>query len=96
MEIYYIFSAATGGIVSSTINFSLNKKFTFKEQLEKSFFKEYWKSGTIKITTGVIGLSLLFVLTDLGDIHYILSSILIMGLTSTTNFLGDKFLTFNK
>jgi len=95
-EIYYIISAAMGGIISSTINFSLNKKITFKERLEKSFFQEYWKFGTIKITSGLIGLIILFALTNFGGIHYIASSIITLGLISSTSFLANKFLTFNK
>lgn len=96
LEIHYIFSAAAGGIISSTINFSLNKKITFKERLEKNFFKEYWKFGTIKIICGLIGLVIIFTLTDLAEFHYLTSSVIALGLISTTGFLANKFITFNK
>ena len=85
-----------GGLISSTINFSLNKKITFKEEIEKNFLKKYWKFGVIKITTGLIGLVILFLLTNLGGIHYLLSSAIAIGLISTTNFMANKFITFKK
>lgn len=95
-EIHYLSSAIMGGLISSTINFSLNKKITFKEKLEKNFFQKYWKFGTIKMTTGLIGLVILFVLTSFGGIHYLISSVIAIGLISTTNFIANKFITFNK
>lgn len=96
LEIHYIFAASAGGIISSTINFGLNKKITFKERLEKSFFQKYWKFGAIKITNGLIGLGILFVLTSLIGIHYIISSVIEISIISSSGFLTNKFITFNK
>ena len=95
-KIYYILSAIIGGTISSTINFSLNKKITFKEKLWKNFFKEYKKFGIIKITIETIGLGIIFILTDIGGIHYLISSIIVMSLILITSFTFNKFLTFDK
>ena len=94
-EIHYIVSATMGGIISSAINFSLNKRITFKERFEKNLLKESWKFGTIKVISGLVGLGIIFALTNFGEIHYLVSSIIAIGLMSVTGFLAAKFIAFS-
>jgi len=93
---YYLLSAAIAAVLCVTINFMLNKTVTFHENLEKKFFSEYFKFGEIAAIGGVFEFILLFLLTSIFGLYYIVSSVISILIVGTFRFIGNKLFIFNR
>ena len=95
-NVYYIFSAVIAFIVAVTNSFILNKIWTFKENLGDRTIKKYSKFFIISICALLVNLLVLYVLTDIFKLYYMLSQVIAIGVSLWVNFFGNKMWTFRK
>ena len=75
-------------------NFILNSIFTFKITDKKMLrFLSYYGIALIGI---VVGTFLLYIFTDIWEIHPMISKLLVLGIVTPIQFLFNKHLTFKK
>ena len=96
LGLYYILSAIFSFIVAMTSNFTLNKIWTFKEQIKLEISKKYIQFSLVSITALLVNLFFLYIFTEIFGIYYIISQILAIGIALSINFLGNKIWTFSK
>ncbi|PIN85359.1 MAG: hypothetical protein COV47_02535, partial [Candidatus Diapherotrites archaeon CG11_big_fil_rev_8_21_14_0_20_37_9] len=90
----YIVASAAGYLVGVLVGFTFNKKFTFSSG--ERALPELAKYFSIYLISLFLGLSVLgFLVKHLG-IAAAIANILVIGITTCTNFLGSKFFTFKK
>ncbi|MFH1376894.1 MAG: glycosyltransferase family 2 protein [Candidatus Woesearchaeota archaeon] len=94
--IYYMLSAIASFIVAMTSNFTLNKVWTFKENIKLNVGKKYLQFGLISVSALLVNLFFLYFFTEILGIYYIVSQILAIGIALIINFLGNKIWTFSK
>jgi dolichol-phosphate mannosyltransferase len=94
--IYYLISALIAFIVSSSLNFVLNKTWTFKEDIEDEFFQKYLKFGAVRFIVLGISIGFLFVLTEYFRIYYIISQTIALAIVGVISFVAHKVWVFEK
>lgn len=94
--LHYLISAIIAAVISSSFNFVFNKTWTFKEDFEDKFFEEYLKFGIVRFLAVLIGLVLLFLLTEYAHIYYIYSQIIAIAVVGAISFLAHKIWVFEK
>tara|TARA_Y100000310_G_scaffold339655_1_gene432976 strand:+ start:3578 stop:4669 length:1092 start_codon:yes stop_codon:yes gene_type:complete len=94
--VYYIFSAIISFIVAMTSNFTLNKVWTFKENIKLDAGKKYLQFGLVSVSALLVNLFFLYIFTEIFGIYYIISQIFAIGIALIINFLGNKVWTFAK
>jgi len=92
--VYYVISAAIGLIVAGIHNFTLDKIWTFKENLEDRYFKEYFYFLSISIFSYALSVFILYLLTEFLGIFYIFSQIIAIITGGSLNFIFNKLYTF--
>lgn len=90
----YILSAAIGYLSGVVVGFTLNKRFTFGSQGKVS--SEALRYLAVYIISLFLGLSLLKFLVGSADVSAPMANVLVIGVTTLTNFLGSKFFAFRK
>lgn len=93
-KVYYLYSAFFAFIVAVTVNFILNKIWTFNEKIYFDIFKKYLRFVLVSLSALLINLLLLIIFTELFKIYYIISQIIAIGLSLIINFIGNKIWTF--
>ncbi|MEK6914077.1 MAG: GtrA family protein [Nanoarchaeota archaeon] len=92
LSVYYIISSGTGFILSVFLAFYLNKKYTFnivtksKNKLVKYF--------SVNIFSLILGLLSLAFFVEILFINIYIANLLIIGIQTTSNFLGSKLFVF--
>lgn len=94
LGIYYIISAVIGFIVAGTNNFTLNKVWTFKENLKDKYFKEYFYFFGVSAFSYVLSILILYLLTEFAGIFYIFSQAIALISGGSLNFVINKIYTF--
>lgn len=94
LDIHYILSATFAFFLAASHNYILNKFWTFKESMGHQFFQKYLKFFAISLASLGINLIILYSLTELIGIYYILSQLIAIGIALSINFTGNKFWTF--
>lgn len=93
-KIYYIFSEIIGFLIGIVINYLINKRWTFKENIKSDIFLKYIKYTSICTFTLILNLIILFVLVEFFYIWYIFAELMAIVFCFLINFFGNKFLTF--
>lgn len=91
---YYVFASLIGFIIAVTNSFILNTVWTFKKDIKYKTSFRYGKFFIISITAIFINLSLLYLITEIFGIWYILSQVISTSFSLIINFLGNKFWTY--
>jgi len=94
LGIYYILSSIIAFALGSTGNFLLNKKWTFKERMRHDLLAKYIKAMSVNISAVIITITLLFILTEYLNIHYLISQTIAMAVAFVANFIGNKKIVF--
>lgn len=95
-NIYYMVSAFFGFIVAATINFILNKIWTFGESLKTNLTQKYAQFFIVSLIALTVNIIFLYIFTEYFKVYYIVSQIIAIGLSLIINFIGNKIWTFRK
>jgi len=89
VNLYYMISAVIAFSVNSVWNYLANSKITFRQNGGMAGYFRYLMATML--TRGIY-FALLFVLTDLAGIHYLVSSLMAVGLCFLINYgLSRKY-----
>ncbi len=94
--IYYIMSAFIAFVVAVTVNFILNKIWTFREEFNHDFFKKYIRFFSVSLIALSINIFFLYIFTEFFKVYYIISQVIAIGVSLIINFIGNKIWTFRK
>jgi dolichol-phosphate mannosyltransferase len=94
--VYYLISAIFSFIIAMSINFILNKTWTFREEIKLKLREKYIQFSIVSVLALSVNLIFLYLFTELFKIYYIISQILAIGVALIINFLGNKRWTFSK
>jgi len=82
LGIYYLFSAILASQLSTLNNFLLTELWVFRDREHRSHVLfRYLVFNLLNIATLVIRVPVLFILTDLFGVHYLISNLVAIGLT---------------
>jgi dTDP-glucose pyrophosphorylase/putative flippase GtrA len=91
---WYLGSIIFGTVVSWVLFYILNFYFTFKGTVV-SFWSGLAKSLTSQLFLAPIGWGLIWLLTEVGRVHYLWSLVLVVGLMSIVSFFSHRYLVFS-
>lgn len=93
-SVYYILSSGIGFVLSVFLAFYLNKKYTFKitEKYKITLIKYF----LVNIFTLFLGLISLAFLVEILEINVYISNLLIIGIQTSSNFIGSKLFVFKR
>jgi dolichol-phosphate mannosyltransferase len=94
LEIYYVVSAVFAFCVAVTSNYILNKVFTFRERFRHKTLRKFMQFLLVSIAALSVNLALLYMLTELFGIYYLVSQVIAILLALSINFFGNKKWTF--
>ena len=94
LHVHYLTSNALGFLIMVFVNYTLNKKITFKSKNDS--LSKIIKYYSVYLCSLIIGLLFLKLLVDLFNFLPEIASIFVIGLTTCINFIGIKFLIFKK
>ena len=92
-DTHYQICSAAGFIVGLAVGYPLNKAWTYQHHgkttmgLSVNYLAVYF--GSL-----VLGQIMLYLLVDQARLNVLLANILVIGMTTCTNFIGTKFLVF--
>ena len=93
-HVYYLYSAAIAFMLGLSTNYSLSITWVFSTRSLSNRYAEF----AIFAWTGIIGLGLneffMWLFTDIGHQHYVVSKIVSTFLVFSWNFLSRKFILF--
>lgn len=93
--LHYLLSATIAFIIGLSVNYLVSTLWIFQKGKVKNRYVEFLFFTLI----GVVGLGLneliMYVFTDLMDVHYLLSKIISTVLVFLWNFLARKYMLFN-
>ena len=95
-NIQYLVSGAVGFILGLTINYFLSVKWVFSTRVVESRIMEFWYFSLIGIAGLGLNELLLWVLTDILTVYYLLSKIITTIILYLWNFFLRKFILFHK
>jgi len=95
-NVYYIASEVFAFTLATFSNFSINKVWTFKENIRHKFVLKGGKFFVVAGFSLLVNIFFLYAFTEVFQIYYITSQILASGFTLITNYTGNKFWTFRK
>lgn len=93
--IYYLASDVIAYLVALVNSYILNRRFTFRNNHKKVGvqFAKY----TIVYTVGMgLSVGLLYVFVDKFGVYDLLAKIIVIGIVTIWNFIGSKFLIFDR
>ena len=94
--LHYLVSATIAFIAGLVVNYFLSTSWVFRQSTLDSKWAEFFVFSVI----GVVGLGLnnllLYLFTDLCDIHYLISKLLTAAIVMLWNFGARKIILFNK
>ena len=96
-DLYYLLSAAVGIEISIISNFLLNNRFTFRDRNlpgTKSFFARLVRFNAVSLTALGINLGVLWMLTELFGLYYIVSNLFGIGCAFLWNFFANNWWTW--
>lgn len=88
LKIHYLVSAVLSSQISTLNNFVLTELWVFRgRDVGGSVLTRYLTFNILNISTLVVRVPVLYVLTDLGGVHYLLSNLVAIGLTFGIRYL---------
>jgi len=90
LNIHYIISAFFAFVVAVTINFILNKIWTFNENIKEKAIKKYTQFFIISILALVVNLFFLYIFVEYFDMWYMFAQLLAILISLIINFFGNK------
>jgi len=94
--VYYLLSAFIALILSSSLNFILNKVWTFKEEIEDGFIGKYFKFGAVRVVGLLVSLGILYILTEYFNLYYMISQTISLIIVGFISFFIYKIWIFEK
>ena len=94
LTINYVVSSATGYVTGLLVGFVINKNWTFGA--EGQYRKFIFTYLIIYILSLLIGVMFIRFLVEELEIMPEIANIMVIGVTTLTNFIGVKFLVFKK
>ena len=95
LNVWYIYSAIFGFIISAIFNFSTNKFWTFRNKEKgKQIFNQAIKFAIVMISGLIINTTIIFVLTEMANIDYRLSWVFATGTVTFWSFGFNRLWTF--
>lgn len=95
-QIYYLYSNILSISISILSNFILNDLWTFKNNKDKPVQKRLPSFILISISGMIINTIVLYILTDIIHLYYLLSSFVGVLIVFPWNFLWNKYVTWKK
>ena len=94
--LYYILSAVISFIAGLAVNFALSKLLVFKAAEAKvGSVMEFVSYGIIGVLGLLLTMGIMYVLTDIAGLHYMLSKITATVLVLFWNYIARKKLLYN-
>lgn len=93
---YYFLSYLIGIVVCWTFIFFANFHFTFDDHDKVEYFAKYLKFMSGYAVLFTVNASLVFILTSVISIHYIISIIIAAAITTTMTFIFSKKVVFTR
>ncbi len=95
-NLYYIYSAIIAFIIAATVNFLINKVWTFNEKINNKIFLQYLKFLVVSLMALSVNILFLYILTEFVKIYYLVSEVIAIGVSLIINFIGNTIWTFKK
>jgi len=95
-QVYYVLSAIISFVIAITLNYFLNKMWTFRELIGNSIVNKYFKFFAVGLIALSVNVFFLYILTEVFKFYYIISQIVAISLSFFINFIGNKIWTFSK
>lgn len=95
-SVWYILSSLLAFLVALTNSFIMNTRGTFKSNIKHKTATKYGKFFMVSAITALSNLFFLYLFTEFFGLWYMLSQVIAIVLTLMTNFIGNKFWTFNE
>jgi len=89
----YLTASAIGFIAGVFIGYPLNRRWTYKVKLSSRL--QIFSYLLVYISSLILSIAFLRLLVEYGGLDPKVANILIIGLTTCTNYLGVKLLVFN-
>ena len=97
LDTWYVYSAIWAFLISAVFNFTSNKLWTFRNnEVGMQVIKQLGKFAVVMILGLAINTSIIYGLTDLVGIHWLLSWVIATGVVTFWNFGFNRFWTFRK
>jgi putative flippase GtrA len=93
-HIYYLVSASIAFVVGLSVNYILSVTWVFASRRFEDRTKEFFLFSLIGLFTVVVGLVLMWVFTEIAQIHYLASKIMVTAVVFPLNFGIRKSLLF--
>ena len=94
LGIYYLISAIVGFVMGSSINYVINKRYTFDEEIKYHFVKKYFKYILVSLISLGASLALLYIFTEFLSIYYLLSQVFATAIVFLVKFVIIKICIF--
>ncbi len=94
LGLHYLVSATISFIIAASLNYYLNKTWTFK--VGGGLVKQ---AGIFLLIAGngvILNNIIMYLLVEHGSWWYIYAKVIAIGIVTIINFLGNKYLTFRK
>ncbi|MBM3232518.1 GtrA family protein [Candidatus Pacearchaeota archaeon] len=94
LGVYYILASFIGFVLAVTNSFIMNTKFTFKRKIKEKTAERYTKFFVVSIIAAIVNLILLYIITEIFGVYYILSQLFATAGSLIINFMGNKLWTY--
>ncbi len=94
LKTHYLAASAAGFTLPIFVAFSLNKRFTFKIVEKKGTLAMLVKYTAVCLFSLFLDQLSMLVQVEILHVNSYLAKVFAMGVTTTSNFLGSKFLAF--
>jgi len=94
LNFWYIISVVMGTVVSWTVMFILNFFYTFRGHRSEPLAKQYLKHILMYVVSAPIGLGLIYLLTSIFGVYYLLSQTLVVGTMAALSFIFSRRFIF--
>jgi len=95
-EIHYILSATLSFIAGLIVNYKISTNWIFRHSKLSSKTVEFTIYGIIGVVGLLLNNLLLFMFTDIFHVHYMVSKLIVAAIVMIWNFVGRKYILFNK
>lgn len=90
LKLWYVFSSIIAFITSNTISFIIQKFWTFKNKNLKKMPRQFILYITFTVIYFLINTIGIYVLTDICNIYYILSQLILTALLSVCSYFTSR------
>ena len=91
-QVYYLFSATISFIIAASVNYNLNRRWTFRSNGKRRYQLPVF---FIIATLGVlVNNNIMYFAVEKLGWHYLLAKVLATAVVTIWNFCGNRYLTF--